>query len=78
MPDKKSILLIHPPLAKPGEPPAGIARLAGFLKRGGVDCRIYDANLEGISDLLGSRLANPFMDRFMYPIIRQTPGRNGR
>jgi hypothetical protein len=52
VPDKKSILLIHPPLAKPGEPPAGIARLAGVLKAGGVDCRIYDANLEGISDLL--------------------------
>ena len=52
MSDKKSILLIHPPLAKPCEPPAGLARLAGALKAGGVDCRIYDANLEGISDLL--------------------------
>ena len=29
MPDKKSILLIHPPLAKPCEPPPGLARLAG-------------------------------------------------
>lgn len=51
MTDKKSILLIHPPLAKVCEPPAGIARLAGALKRSGEDCRVYDANLDGILDL---------------------------
>jgi len=52
MTDKKSILLIHPPLAKACEPPAGIARLAGALKQSGADCRVYDANLEGILDLV--------------------------
>ena len=52
MSDKQSILLIHPPVAKPCEPPAGIARLAGALRAGGVDCRVYDANLDGILDLL--------------------------
>jgi len=50
--DKQSILLIHPPLAKPCEPPAGIARLAGALRAGGVDCRVYDASLDGVLDLL--------------------------
>lgn len=52
MTEKKSILLVYPPLAKPCEPPAGIARLAGALKAGGVDCRVYDANLKGILYLL--------------------------
>ncbi len=50
--DEKSILLIHPPLSKPCEPPAGIAKLAGALKIAGIDCRIYDANLTGVLDLL--------------------------
>jgi hypothetical protein len=52
MSDKQSILLIHPPVAKPCEPPAGLARLAWALRAGGVDCRVYDASLEGILDLL--------------------------
>ena len=51
---KKSILLIHPPVAKPCEPPAGVARLAGALISRNIPCRVYDANMEGISDLLNS------------------------
>ena len=47
-----SILLIHPPAAKPGEPPAGIAALAGSLRRHGLDCDLLDANLEGMLFLL--------------------------
>jgi hypothetical protein len=46
------ILLIHPPIAKPCEPPAGIARLAGALRASGIDCRTYDANLDGVLELL--------------------------
>lgn len=42
------MLLIHPPVAKPGEPPAGIARLAGALLAHGFPCRLLDANLEGL------------------------------
>ncbi|MBT1076799.1 B12-binding domain-containing radical SAM protein [Geobacter grbiciae] len=42
------MLLIHPPVAKPGEPPAGIARLAGALRVNGLPCRVLDANLEGL------------------------------
>lgn len=46
------VLLIHPPLAKGCEPPAGIARLAGALRGAGVACRVLDANLEGQLHLL--------------------------
>ncbi|MCU0600174.1 MAG: cobalamin B12-binding domain-containing protein, partial [Desulfobacterales bacterium] len=53
MPSKKSVLFIHPPVSKPCEPPAGIARLSWALKSTGIDCRIYDANLEGLLHLLG-------------------------
>jgi len=52
MANNQSILLIYPPVAKPCEPPAGIARLAGTLRAGGVDCRVYDASLDGILDVL--------------------------
>jgi hypothetical protein len=49
---KKSILLIHPPIAKPCEPPAGVARLACSLRAAGIDCRVWDASLEGLLDLV--------------------------
>lgn len=42
------MLLIHPPVTKPGEPPAGVARLAAALRAHGASCRIVDANLEGL------------------------------
>ncbi len=41
------MLLVFPPLAKACEPPAGITRLAAYLKGHGVPCRLLDANLEG-------------------------------
>jgi hypothetical protein len=44
---QKGILLIHPPAAKACEAPGGPARLAGSLRRHGVACRVWDANLEG-------------------------------
>jgi len=48
------MLLIYPPVAKPCEPPAGIALLAGALRGNGLPCRLLDANLEGLLFLLGS------------------------
>jgi hypothetical protein len=57
MPSKKAILLIQPPVAKPCEPPAGVARLAGALRAAGIDCRVYDASLEGLLDLVGQPAA---------------------
>ncbi len=50
------ILLIHPPVAKPCEPPAGIARLSGMLVREGIAHRVFDANLEGLLHLAGTPL----------------------
>ncbi len=49
----KSILLISPPITKPCEPPAGIAKLARSLKNNGVDCRLYDAGIHGIEKMRG-------------------------
>ncbi|MFW5901972.1 MAG: radical SAM protein, partial [Thermodesulfobacteriota bacterium] len=46
------MLLVHPPVAKPGEPPAGLARLAFALRSRGAACRMWDASLEGLLDLL--------------------------
>src|SRR5512145_2632337 len=42
------IILIHPPVVKPSEPPAGIARLSACLAANGIAHQLIDANLEGI------------------------------
>ena len=47
-----SILLIHPPVSKPCEPPPGLARLAGALAGRGAACRVWDASLEGLLHLI--------------------------
>jgi len=49
------VLLIHPPVSKPCEPPAGIARLAGALRERGIPCTVIDANIEGLHFLLNSQ-----------------------
>lgn len=49
------MLLIHPPVAKACEPPAGIARLAGALRARGLACTLLDANLEGQLFLLAGQ-----------------------
>jgi len=46
------MLLISPPIGKPCEPPAGIAKLAGALYAHGISCCVLDANLEGLLYLL--------------------------
>ncbi len=51
------ILLIHPPVAKPCEPPAGIARLVGALKAHGVSSQVLDASLEGLLYLMAQTLS---------------------
>jgi radical SAM superfamily enzyme YgiQ (UPF0313 family) len=48
------MLLIYPPVAKPCEPPAGIAHLAGALRGNDLPCTLLDANLEGLFFLLKS------------------------
>ncbi|WP_028579475.1 B12-binding domain-containing radical SAM protein [Desulfogranum japonicum] len=52
------MLLIHPPVAKPGEAPAGISQLAGALRGHGIDCLLLDANLEALQFLLDSSTPN--------------------
>lgn len=51
------IVLIHPPVAKPCEPPPGIAKLCGALNQHGITCRVVDANLEGLQYLLAQPTA---------------------
>ena len=46
------LILIHPPVAKPCEPPPGIAKLCGALGHHGISHRVLDANLEGLLSLL--------------------------
>jgi hypothetical protein len=48
------LILIHPPVAKPCEPPAGIAKLCGALDHHGIGHRVIDANLEGLLSLLNA------------------------
>lgn len=67
----KPIVLIHPPVVKPGEPPAGIARLAGALRSDGVDCSVIDANVEGICHLLDT--VNPPQDTWSRRASRHLP-----
>jgi radical SAM superfamily enzyme YgiQ (UPF0313 family) len=46
------MLLINPPVVRPCEAPAGIARLAGYLRARGQSCYLVDMNLEGLLDLV--------------------------
>ncbi|MCG8632889.1 MAG: radical SAM protein [Desulfobacterales bacterium] len=48
------MLLIFPPVGKPCEPPAGVALLSAALKTHGIDCRVYDANADGLLYLINS------------------------
>jgi len=53
------MLLIFPPVAKPCEPPAGIAKLAGALIAHDISSTMLDANFEGLLFLLQQpKLAN--------------------
>ncbi|MGC9976619.1 MAG: radical SAM protein [Syntrophales bacterium] len=46
------MILIHPPVVKPCEPPAGLAKLAGVMYDHDIPCKVIDANLEGLLSLL--------------------------
>src|SRR4030042_888597 len=48
------MILVHPPVAKPSEPPAGIAKLSGALTRYGINHTVLDANLEALFYLIGT------------------------
>jgi radical SAM superfamily enzyme YgiQ (UPF0313 family) len=53
------MILIYPPVAKPCEPPAGIAKLCGALNHHGIRHRVLDANLEGLLSLLQNPSLSP-------------------
>ncbi|MEN6620409.1 MAG: radical SAM protein [Smithella sp.] len=60
------MILIHPPVSKPSEAPAGLAKLAGCLHANCIDHEIIDMNLEGLLYLLTcSKLENDFNDRWI-------------
>lgn len=46
------MILIHPPVSKPCEPPAGLAKLAGTLRKNDMYCKVVDANFEGLLSIL--------------------------
>ena len=50
------MLLIYPPVTRPCEPPAGIARLKAALALSGVSATVLDANLEGLLHMLQAPL----------------------
>lgn len=49
---KPKIILIHPPIVKPSEPPAGIGKLSACLRAHDVSHEVIDANLEGLLFLM--------------------------
>ncbi len=48
------MLIVHPPLSKPCEPPAALAYLAAALQTHGHSCTVCDMNIEGLHYLLDS------------------------
>lgn len=66
------MILINPPVTKPCEPPAGIARLAGALAEAGHRCEVLDMNLAGMLWAL-ARVA-PGGDTWTARAVRNLPG----
>ncbi|MBN2444254.1 MAG: hypothetical protein JXJ04_23030 [Spirochaetales bacterium] len=66
------MILIFPPVSKPGEPPGGIAKLAGVLKGENLPCTIIDANIEGLSFLLKKKYT--WADTWYKRAARKTEG----
>jgi hypothetical protein len=51
------MLIIHPPLTKPCEPPAALAYLAGALEKHGIAHTLFDLNIEALEYLFCSSRA---------------------
>jgi len=69
------MILIHPPVSKPCEPPAGIARLSGALNHHGIKHTVLDANREGLLYLLKTSPAfpSPSRDTWTMRAVRHLP-----
>jgi radical SAM superfamily enzyme YgiQ (UPF0313 family) len=48
------LVLIHPPVSLPSEPPLGLATLAASLRRQGAEVALVDANVEALQQLIDS------------------------
>ncbi|KPA13342.1 radical SAM protein [Candidatus Magnetomorum sp. HK-1] len=48
-------ILIHPPVSKPCEPPAGLASIAGALRANQISCEVIDLNIEGLYYIIKKR-----------------------
>lgn len=66
------MLFIHPPVTRPCEPPAGIARLCGALNHHGMKCKVWDANLEGLLYFLNASPKS--FDTWTSRALRHLPG----
>jgi len=66
------MILVNPPVVKPCEAPAGIAKLAGALQHHPILCRVLDTNLEGLVSLL--RRAPAQHDTWTKVASRRLPG----
>lgn len=62
------MLLIHPPLTKPCEPPAALAYLAAALAAHGHACSVCDLNIAGLEHIL--RTARPAGDTWTDRAVR--------
>lgn len=62
------MLLIHPPVSKPCEPPVGLATLAGVLGACGVPVGVVDAGTEALRFLL--ERAGPASDTWSHRALR--------
>jgi len=75
---RPDLVLIHPPAARPAEPPLGTAVLLSHLRRKGAAAEAIDANLEAHFYLLdGDRLsdaAGPAPATALHRAMRTSPG----
>lgn len=65
------MLIVHPPLTKPCEPPAALAYLSASLKAHGHRCTICDMNIEGLHALFGT--AEPAEDTWSKRAFKHLP-----
>ncbi|MBI3592159.1 MAG: radical SAM protein [Nitrospirae bacterium] len=66
------MILVYPPVAKPSEPPAGLAKLSGALNQHGIKHRVLDANLEGLLYL--TQQPQPRSDKWTDRAFRNISG----
>jgi hypothetical protein len=68
------LLLIHPPVVRPSEPPLGIASLTGYLREQGLNVEMLDLNVEAFHHLLSPEgLFADALDAFSRRSLRRLP-----